>query len=213
MKFKIWIYLLPLIMMAVSQCKKDDGPTIRILRFQPVAEYGKDANIWSAYPDLNGGDSLVLRVLVEDDGGTASIERFLIEFDLSPISDKAEVILAELHLSYFDTQDRTHHSTTGPNVAFLKRITSAWDEQTVTWNNQPSTTSENQVVVPNSTSPTSDLLLDATVLVKDLITYREGSHGFMMQLEIEEGSKGQFYASSDHLNAGYHPWLEVTILE
>ena len=213
MKLKNWFYLGFLVLLALPQCKKDDGPTLKILRFQPNAETGKDANIWSAQPDLNGGDSLVLRALVEDNGEIIAIERFLIEFDLSAIPDHAEVILAELNMSYFDTQDRTHHSTTGPNVAFLKRITTPWGESTVTWNSQPSTTTENQMVIPNSTSPTSDMKFDATILVQDLIKYRTASYGFMIQLEIEEGNKAQFYASSDHLNTGYHPWLEVTILE
>jgi len=211
MKYLYWAFLC--ILLTFSQCKKDNGPTIRILRFQPNAEFGKDANIWSALPDLNGGDSLGLRAFVEDDGMTISIERFLIEFDLSLISDNAEIILAELNLSYFDTQGRTHHSTTGPNVGFLKRITSAWDEQSVTWNNQPTTTTEGQLLLTSTSTPNEDLKLDVTTLLQDLIQYRNVSYGFMVQLEVEEGNKGQFYASSDHLNTSFHPWLEVTIME
>ncbi len=216
MKERFFQLLLVVLFMGFGlvQCKKNKGPTIRIVTLQPQAEDGKDATIFSARPDQTGESLIVLRADVNDTGLVTTVERGLIEFDLSFISDNAEIMLAELSLYYYDPANEPHHSTTGPNVAFIQRITESWKENTVTWNNQPASTATKQFLIHDTTEPFEDLLdMDVTELITEILANRDQSHGMLIRLEVEEGNKGLYLASSDHTDANLHPKLVLTIRE
>lgn len=211
--FKILLSLL-LAIPIFTHCNKDEGEKLKVLVLQPGSDAGKDSNIWSLYPDRNGGDSTFLRAdvgFIQDD---PYIERSLFQFDLSAISTGSEVLLAELSLFYYDPQNRDHHTTTGPNTAFIQKVSSAWDENSVTWNNQPASTITKQSIILDMTQSRGDLIdQDVTELVQEMVNNMAENFGFLVKLETEDGNKGMFFASSDHPNANLHPKLIVTYLE
>ncbi len=188
--------------------------------FQPNAANGKDAWVWSYQPVVdinfgqanssNGGLHNVLRAESwEWDAGVADTIRGLIDFDLSSIPANATIIDAKLSLYFFANLNFTQQ--VGNNELIIERITSAWDEGLVTWNNQPTSTSVNQVLLPKSNSTTQDYLdMDVTQLVTDIYQNSGSSYGFMLKMQTEVPFRGLSFASSDHVDATKHPKLEVT---
>ncbi len=80
----------------------------------------------------------------------------------------------------------------------------------MTWNNQPATTTQNQVTLAQSTSTHQDYLnIDVTALVNDMVHDPTNSHGFMFKLITEVQWRCMLFASSDHVDTARHPKLEV----
>lgn len=138
--------------------------------------------------------------------------RGLIEFDLSGIP--AGAVITNAYISLFHAPNSlqgVHESLSGSNESIFQRVTSPWEEYMVTWNNQPSTTSANQVTVQQSTSPTQDYPnIGVTPMVQDMIDDPANSHGFMLRLVTEVKYRRLIFASRDHPDATLHPKLTVT---
>lgn len=190
------------------------------ISLQPGATNGKDAWVWSYQPadnvnfgtanSSNGGLHNVVRAESwEWDTGVADTIRGLIEFDLSGIPANATIIDAKLSLYFFSNLNFTQQ--VGDNVMVIERIISNWSESAVTWNNQPQTTTANQILLPRSTSATQDYLdMDVTLLVSDMLQNANNSFGFMLKMQNETPFRGLSFASSDHTDATKHPKLEIT---
>ncbi|HEY3430628.1 MAG TPA: DNRLRE domain-containing protein [Cyclobacteriaceae bacterium] len=140
------------------------------------------------------------------------IIRSLLRFDLSTIPPKATVTKATLSLYAWgkDIGLGKHASKTGSNEGLLQRVTSSWDENTVTWNTQPTTTSVNEVMLPASTSPDQNYVnIDVTALINDMRKNPSESFGFMLRLKTEEIYRILNFCSSDHEDHSKHPKLMV----
>ncbi|MEN3541278.1 DNRLRE domain-containing protein [Microbispora sp. ZYX-F-249] len=92
-------------------------------------------------PDYSGVDYDALYVGVEEfDGGQVGIGRAYLQFDTSLLAG-ATVTQAQLSLTNW------YAPNCGPfgSGIQVRRVTSAWDPYTVTWNSQPTTTTEDAV--------------------------------------------------------------------
>lgn len=188
------------------------------LTLQPSAVQGKDAAISSCIPcgfsTQNYGDYHSFLTLAWTNQGANSDIKSLLEFDLSSIPSTATIISAELSL-YFNPDDihGTHSTLTNSNESYLKRVTSSWNEYTVTWVNQPSVTQVNQVYLQESITPTQDYLdIDVSILVQDMVDNPTTSFGFMLEGVTAEEYYSLIFASSDHANSDLHPKLVITYL-
>ena len=184
---------------------------------QPDASIGKDDMINSRLPDgINyPGVHPDLNAMAWTNSGELAILRSLIEFDLSSIPANAVVNSAFLSLYNNPTSPNNnggeHSSLSGSNEAVLQRIVSIWEEYTVTWNNQPVTTIQNEVYLPQSTDPHQDYTnIDVTTLVQDMVDNPATSFGFMLKLQTEEIYRCLIFASSDNQDPSKHPKLVVT---
>ncbi len=184
---------------------------------QPDGTCGIDALIGNCVPcgydNSNFGDGEEFNALAWTNGGSISDHRSLIKFDLSGIPTSANVLNATLTLFYNPTSSNAsglHSQTSGSNEAYIQEITSAWDEHTVTWNNQPSTTSNNQAYVPASLTSTQDYQVDITAIVQDFVNNPSLNNGMMIKLISESYYRCLLFASSDHPNPALHPKLEIT---
>lgn len=78
---------------------------------------------------------------------------------------------------------------TEQNTGWLKRATSAWDENTVTWNTQPTTTSAGEIEIPVSTSQWNWIWTDNSTELKDMVQYwvnnPSQNFGFALELQTE----------------------------
>ena len=180
---------------------------------QPGSLLGKDAYFRNLRPDSNQGSHTSFTSIAWTYSSVPVIARSIIDFDFSLIPSEAVIISAELSL-YNNPKSQNNngqHSTlNGSNTVVLKRVTSRWNETTVTWNNQPTTTSVNQVFIPQSTSPNQDYTnIDITRLVQDVIDNPSSSYGFMMSLETEEFYRAMIFSSSDHPDPSKHPKLVI----
>ncbi len=93
----------------------------------------------------------------------------------------------------------------------------AWNEGTITWNNQPNTDpiSGNWVGIPITQSRWGwTQVIDVTTMVADIVqelqTDPDANNGFMLALQNEVFYRMQLYASSDHPDPALWPELRVT---
>ena len=91
----------------------------------------------------------------------------------------------------------------------MLRVTEDWDEQTITWNAQPASTTADQVSVPAPATTTSDFEIYVTNLVR-IMNDGQSNHGFLWILQNEQKYRSVFAASSDFFDPQSHPKLEVT---
>jgi RHS repeat-associated protein len=139
----------------------------------------------------------------------------LIGVDLSSVPEGVLIIEAKLHLYgtgghlYSSTGDLLHSS----NACYLRRVTSSWNESTVTWMTAPSVTTSNQVTLANSTSSDQNYIADVTNLIRDIQANPSTSDGLMLSLVTEEAITNMQFASSDHATSSLHPKLEITYVK
>ncbi len=182
------------------------------ITLQPNANDGKDAAIISIDPDNNLGNHPNIEAEAWTYGGPSGSIRSLFEFDFSQLPQGITITNALLSLYYAPQVDGDGHSTaSGSNKCLFQRVTSDWDESTVTWNNCPSTTIINEIEILESTSSTQDYPdIDVTSLVQDMIDDPSNSFGFMLRLSTEQQYRRMVFASSDYIDSTLHPTLEIS---
>ncbi len=186
------------------------------LTLQPDGAAGKDAMLHElpSLSDTNWETEQQLPASAWTHGGTFANIRSIIEFNLSSIPSGSIVNSAYLSLYAIDnTYGQGYHSTSGgSNAGWLERIINPWSETTVTWNNQPSTTTQNRVAISASTSPTQDYTnIDVTALIQDIISNPNAGYGIMLKLQDEVTTYRRLnFCSSDHPNSLKRPKLVVT---
>ena len=176
-----------------------------------LGECGKDAFLYDRLPDTNYGDHVDFAAMGWTHSGSAVQVRSLVEFDLSSIPKGVTIDSAKLSLyGYTSPGNGSHSTTSGSNKSFVKRVIKSWQENTVTWNDQPSTTAINQATLSASTLANQDYLdINVTNMVTDMIADSNGAHGFMLQLESESYYRSLVFGSSDNSNTALHPQLVV----
>lgn len=207
------------------------GQTTTVV-FKPNATVGKDAPICKfdndcistgetqTNADRNFGTEETLWMkdwtwnAVGCSGGT--IRSLLCFTELSNIPSNAVIVSATLRL-YGVTSDRNTSYPGAPasyyeNTVVVQQVTSPWNENTVTWNTQPSTTTANQFIIPQSTSQYnwnySNSSPELVAMVQNMVS--GNNYGFMLRLQTEQHYRNMVFASSDHPDASLHPELEVT---
>ncbi len=187
-----------------------------IITLQPDAANGKDAEIASCvscgYSNQNFGNSNDYSAIAWTNNGAISTGRGLIEFDLTGVPPSATLISAKLSLYHNPSgSNGTNSSMSGSNTGFLEKIVQAWDENTVTWDNQPSTSTTGQISIQQSTAIDEDYLdIDITAMVIDMIDNPTQNFGFMFKLQTETAYRRLIFSSSDHSNSALHPKLVLT---
>ncbi len=188
--------------------------TIMSITFQPSAEDGKDAIIHSLRNLYTSGTSTFMYVMAWTWDGEPGLMRALFDFNVDQIQPGVEIIDAKLSLYGKPSPPYQHSNLSGSNASWLQRITSSWEEELVDWDNQPTTTTYNQVTLHQSSSPSQDYTdIDVTLLVKDMLDDPENSYGFMIRIKIEEYYRMMAFASSDNEDSSIHPKLVITYIE
>ncbi|MDR0790419.1 MAG: DNRLRE domain-containing protein [Bacteroidales bacterium] len=210
--------------------------------FKPNADVGKDARIFmfndNSIPNnncagwnhtttpryLNYGDDPAMTAVCWTWGscgcgmGTA---RSLIAFEeLSTIPVYATVLSAKLTLYGVPNGMNSLYSSsvaeanTTNNSSKLFRITSSWEESSVTWDNQPTTTDVNVINIQSSTSEYNWNFTDSSsnlvAMIQDIVANPSSNNGFMLKLQTENTYRTLVFASSDYPDSTLHPELVIT---
>lgn len=158
---------------------------------------------------INGGDAIQnAAYMIPGWSGGYNLNRAAMYFDLSELPFCKRIISAKLNLYSLAPCGSLPGHTGANNSAVLKRILQSWDEHTVTYNNQPDVTEENQVILPASTVVNEDYLnIDVTALVNDMLT--TNNYGFLLKLQNEEITNALTFCSSDYYDSNKHPVLII----
>lgn len=99
---------------------------------------------------------------------------------------------------------------TGNNAGYVYRVIEEWDDITLAWATQPEITTENAIFIEESTDPIQDYVLDATLMVQDMLDKPDSSFGFTIRLQDEtDYYSSLIFASSYHFNEEIHPKLII----
>lgn len=179
------------------------------LTLKPSATKGKDSHIYSINPNFNYGNYVNLLTNTWTNSGVLGNIRFFVEFDLSNLPANAIIDSAYLKLYYDSTNTINYQTHFGSNDMEVKRVSSPWVENTVTWNNQPATSNVNMLVVPPFTSNTQNYEINVSTLLNDMVSTT--NHGFMVKMQDEINYyKASIFASSDHPDTTLYPELMIS---
>lgn len=189
---RILIPLATLVMLS-SMAASVHAQTTLVLAPSRSVSVGYHDNFSSANTNYNGTVQISAFSQPGSSGGV-NTGRGLLDFDLSMIPNDATILGAFLSLSASGPQGIgavISQGSMGSNSCKLLRITSSWNENTVTWNNQPATTALNAVPLAQSTYTMENYLnIDVTTLVQDMVSDPANSHGFMLRLDNESPTRG-----------------------
>jgi hypothetical protein len=195
---------------SVNSCKKEKETaqaTIQVSN-NPTEGY---VNSYVDYAHANHNGVIQLSIVSWTHGGAPEYARAYLKFDLSNVPKNATLISAKLSLFAIPAPGTGNFVDAhfGPRNSFtIRRITSDLMMSQITWANQPATTTQNEVIVPQSTSSQQNNIdIDVTSLVKDMLV--NGNNGFFMQLQDEDLYNCRQYCSSFHPDAAKHPKLAL----
>ena len=145
--------------------------------------------------------------------GTPGESRDFMRFDLSTIPAGAVVTSALLNL-YADTD--AHNEVNGQpmygssNATNLLRVTSAWNDSTITWNSQPTTTTDSEVLLAQSTSTTENYLnLDVTPFVQIWVNNPAENYGIMSKMISSSTLNSMVFCSEQYPDSTLWPTLVI----
>ncbi len=134
--------------------------------------------------------------------------RPLIRFNLTEIPAGQQVISARLSLYGNPNPSSSQHS--GANESYIRKVTSHWDQYQVFWETQPDYSTENQVMLPESTSPMQDYLnIDVTELVREMVSNPSTNFGFIIMNKVESRYRCLNFASSECPDINKRPKLDI----
>jgi len=133
------------------------------------------------YPDQAGNQSVIIGSAAWDNHGQLEKCHSLLSFDYGNLPKiikpewitNAELILIPVTLKDEETTDESAHRFT------VRRINQPWQDSLVNWENQPTSSDNDQVVIKlNRRKKTTIINLNVTSMVKNMFKY--GNYGFMM---------------------------------
>ena len=139
---------------------------------------------------------------------------------VSSIPTSAEILSAKLSffgvaVSGFSPEGNSHFPGSpygsGPdNPGWIKRVTSNWDEATITWNNKPGTVDAGQASIPGTTSQWNfnATEIDVTDMVRTMVS-TNNNYGFCLSLQNEAIYRNVIFSSSEATDAARRPKLVV----
>jgi hypothetical protein len=166
--------------------------------------------------ELNGQDASFFGPEISIDTWTSSNQpwtlRDIFKFDLSTIPANAKITSANLYL-YSNPQPLTGNLVNAnfgtSNSLVLQQVTQSWSTSTISWFNQPSTTTTNQIIIPSTTQSILDLNLDVTGIVSSMVS-NNANYGFLLKLQTEVTYNSRIFISSYNTNyTQSHPKLVV----
>ena len=221
---KIIASFLALFLFTAPSCELVFSQTTVI--FKPNATVGKDAFISTQDASPRGTEPQMYMATWTWEG-IPQTYRSLIKFDqLATIP--TEAIITDVKLVLYGVPNSTimrNGNNVYPgstlndfsNSVLVQRVINNWDENQVTWSNQPQTTELNQVIIPSSTSKwnwnyTIDNTNELRTIIQDMVSNPNSNNGFMLRLAEESIYRGMLFASRDNADSTRWPELQVTYL-
>lgn len=147
-------------------------------------------------------------------GGQTMYKRTAMKFVLDDIPVGSRIVSATLYFYSDPTRNSTsdgegNSQLSGSNAFYVERIVQAWNEQTVTWNTQPPSTTDGRILIPASSSTTENIQIDLTNMVQTWINTPSLNYGINLFLQTESHYRSRHYGSMEHTNSAIHPKLIV----
>ncbi|MCF8299205.1 MAG: DNRLRE domain-containing protein, partial [Saprospiraceae bacterium] len=159
-------------------------------------------------PNTNYGSSINFISYDWTFSGTEALGYSLIYFDISSLPQNINIISAKLSLYHNPTSGGAGQA--GNNACYLKKVTSQWDEDTVTWNILPSFSNINQVYLATSTSPNQNYPdIDIIDFVNDWYNNPQSNYGMILEIIDKSLYNSMKFCSSDYGDSSLRPKLQI----
>lgn len=197
------------------------------LVLQPGDDIGQDAWIEfnptnTDFAARNSGSIDQFRVMAWTDLGDFYAVRSVIRFnELSEIPSGSQVGEAKLFL-YGLEESSIHmpegnsyypgspYNSFGPNDIYVQKIISLWDENSVNWNNQPSTSSEGESIIQASNKQWEyNASVNVSNIVESFVKQPSNNYGFMLSLVDENIYHSMGFYSSESIDHSKRPKLII----
>jgi hypothetical protein len=99
------------------------------------------------------------------------------------------------------------------NSSNLLEITSLWDKNTVTWNNQPSTNSANPILLGQTRGDNNYRAIDLSSFVQDWVNNPAQNNGMMLQMITQSYYNAMIFCSSDYPDSTLWPNLNICYIK
>lgn len=168
---------------------------------EPDAIEGKDAFVYSANPTYSYNSQIYHHVYATASGG-AKIRTYTQYNIENYIPDNAVIVNAELEMSLYN------NITYGVADIKFSMVDEVWNENSITWSNQPTTWTSGDLVF--SGQSTSVQNFDVTDHVKKWVEQKYPNHGWQISLDNEAptSTKGYLFTSTDR--TVFNPKLTIT---
>ncbi len=127
--------------------------------------------------------------------------RSLLKFNLSAIPQNATIISAQLELYSYPSPTNNGNFTDAnfgtSNSLILQQVSTNWNPATTTWTNQPAGLTQNQLLIPHTTSNILDLNLNVKGMVSSMIK-TNANYGFLLRLQDEVIYNSRIFVSSNN---------------
>lgn len=169
---------------------------------------GKDSEVASINYAVNNNyaNEKVHYVYAWTQSGTPTTIRTFLWIDLTQIPANATITSASLNL-YYDAAFVTV-PIAGQNDFWVERVTQSWAENTITWNNQPTSTIVNRGSSTVFTSSDAVFTVDVREVIKDIIT-SGNNYGMVLKLKDEQPYRNVAFGSTENPNPAKRPALTV----
>ena len=198
-----------------------DSGSWKVLTLQPGPDTGKDAMISNLEPDRNFGDWKFFEAtfITEPVLTVMRSNNSLIWFDLNTLPKSAIIKKVTLRLIYdlplvWDSVIFSPDGSTVPEWCggVLQKIVEPWEEDKVTWDNQPKTVEVGQVYISPFILNANFITVDVTPLyvpsaTTDPVEYP--NYGMYFRLWPQEWVPGFRFGSSDNADVSLRPELTV----
>jgi hypothetical protein len=203
-----FLFHLTLFTLIFSSC------AIKKMVVTPVNSERGDAVFSLIVPDNNYAKLEDINIYCWTQGGELNVNRVLIDFNLNKIPPSAIIDSASLNLYFNPTSAYNKVSgnkgNQGQEPFIIQRVTSDWNENEVTWNKQPETTTKNQLTVSIINDARADYKnMDVTKIIRDMVKNETGLYGIMLRHQNETPYNVLYFASSNHPNKKIHPRLTI----
>jgi hypothetical protein len=144
--------------------------------------------------------------------GSSYTCRSIVKYDLSPIPSSSTIKSAHLFLYSVPVVEsgNLHDANSGNNAFYVQQVATDWSTSTLSWSNQPSGLTSNQILVPSTTQAFLDMDIDVTSQVAAMVNGGV-NYGFLMKLQTEAVYASRLFVSSH--NQTYpdkHPKLVIS---
>jgi RHS repeat-associated protein len=174
---------------------------------------GIDATVMKGQDGVSGTNSNYGTYTTTDaghisDGTTYSTYRSFLRFDFSSLPLNTIVNSASLKL--YGSGNNQSAST---NRTLLKRVGDKWDENLLTWNNQPYTYEKDTIGIDSTNSYSRDYTVNVLQHVQKMVANPYGNNGWMLSLQTENSANPAMlsFGSSDNAYTGYNPGIVISI--
>ena len=197
---------------SVIEIKKDENDSLKCINLIVTEDAAIGYHDFFSTSSTNFGNAIQLAAYTIPGAlGGLNQNRALFKFNIPQELDSFKIVSAKLNLFATGQLGNLSGHTGLKNKGIIQKVIQPWDENTATWDNQPSSSTINQVILDNPISATENFLnINILSLFQDL---QKENYGLILKQTIEEPTNALLFCSSDFPDTKKHPNVEVCYIK